>query len=83
MPETLFHKDAGLRPATLLKETLAQVFPVNFAKFPRTPSPTEQLRWLFLFLTVKCVQAVRLATLLKRDPSTGFSEPAIRRSSTK
>ena len=33
--------------------------------------------------TVQCVQVVRLATLLKRDPSTGVSEPAIRRSSTK
>ena len=33
--------------------------------------------------TVKCVQAVRLATLLKRDPSTGVSEPAIFRFSTK
>ena len=33
--------------------------------------------------TVKCVQAVRVATLLKRDPSTGVSEPAIHRSSAK
>ena len=33
--------------------------------------------------TVKCVQAVRLATLLKRDSSIGVSEPAICRSSTK
>ena len=32
------------------KETLAQVFPVKFAKFLRTPSPTERLRWLLLFL---------------------------------
>ena len=30
------------------KETLAQVFPVNFAKFLRTPFPTEHLRWLLL-----------------------------------
>ena len=28
------------------KETLAQVFPVNFAKFLRTPFFTEHLRWL-------------------------------------
>ena len=34
------------------KETLAQVFPVNFAKFLRTLSPTEHLWWLFLFLIV-------------------------------
>ena len=33
--------------------------------------------------TVKCAQAVKLATLLKKDPRTGVSEPAVRRSSTK
>ena len=33
--------------------------------------------------TVKCVQAVRLATLLKRHPRTGVSETAVRRFSTK
>ena len=40
-----FNKVAGLRPATLLKkETLAKVyFPVNFAKFLRTPFFTEHL----------------------------------------
>ena len=32
---------------------------------------------------VKCLQGVRLATLLKRDPRTGVSEPDVRRSSTK
>ena len=31
------------------KETLAQGFPKNFAKFVRTPSFVEQLRWLFLY----------------------------------
>ena len=42
----------GLRPATLLKrETLAQVFPVNFAKFLRTPFFTEHLWWLLLYFT--------------------------------
>ena len=42
---------AGLRPATLLKERLwHRCFPVNFAKFPRTPFFTEHLRWLFLNL---------------------------------
>ena len=40
---------AGLRPATLLKKMLwHRCFPVNFAKFPRTPFFTEQLRWLLL-----------------------------------
>ena len=33
--------------------------------------------------TVKCVQAAKLATLLKRDPHTGVSEPAVSRSSRK
>ena len=36
-------------PATLLKETLwRRCFPVNFAKFLRTPFLTEHLRWLLL-----------------------------------
>ena len=33
--------------------------------------------------TVKGLQTVRLATLLKRDPRTGVSESAVLRSSTK
>ena len=37
VPEPLFDKVAGLRPATLLKKRLwHSCFPVNFAKFPRT-----------------------------------------------
>ena len=41
---------AGLRPATLLKKRLwHRCFPVNFAKFLRTPFSTEHLRWLLLF----------------------------------
>ena len=40
-----------LRPATLLKKRLRHgCFPVNFAKFLKTPFLTEQLRWLLLFL---------------------------------
>ena len=36
VPETLFDKVAGLRPATLLKKSrLHRCFPVNFAKFLR------------------------------------------------
>ena len=48
--ESLFlNKVTGLWPATLLKkETLAQVFSVNFTKFLRTPFLTEQHRWLLL-----------------------------------
>ena len=33
--------------------------------------------------TVKCLQAVRLSTLLKRDPRTGVSELVVNRSSIK
>ena len=46
-----FNKVAGLGPQAcnfINKETLAQVFPVNFAKFLRTPFFTEHLRWLLL-----------------------------------
>ena len=38
MPDLFFNKVAGLRPATLLKKRLwHRCFPVNFAKFLRTP----------------------------------------------
>ena len=41
----------GLRPATLLKKRLwRRCFPVNFAKFLRTPFLIEHLRWLLLTL---------------------------------
>ena len=44
LSESLF-----LRPATLLKKRLwHRCFPVNFAKFQRTPFFTEHLRWLLL-----------------------------------
>ena len=44
-----FNKVAGLRPATLLKKRpWHRCFPVNLAKFLRTPFPTEHPRWLLL-----------------------------------
>ena len=44
-----FNKVAGLRPATLLKKRLwHRCFPVNFAKFLRTPFFIEHLWWLLL-----------------------------------
>ena len=50
-----FHKVAGLRTATLLKKRLwHRCFPVNFAKFLRTPFLTEHL-WLLLFFCMKQV----------------------------
>ena len=49
MPESLFSKVAGLRAATLLKKGLwYRCFPVNFAKFLRTPFLIEHLWWLLL-----------------------------------
>ena len=45
----LFNKVAGPRPATLLKNRLwRSCFPVNFAKFLRTPFLKEHLWWLLL-----------------------------------
>ena len=44
-----FSKVAGLRPATLLKkETWHRCFPVDFAKFLRTPFAPKHFRWLLL-----------------------------------
>ena len=49
MPESLFNKVEGLRPATLLKKRLwRRCFPVNVAKFLRTPFVSEHLWWLLL-----------------------------------
>ena len=45
-----FNKVVGLRLATLLKKRLwHRCFPVNFAKFLRTPFFIEHLWWLLLF----------------------------------
>ena len=44
-----FDKVAGLKSVTLLKKRLwHRCFPVNFAKFVRTPFFIEHLRWLLL-----------------------------------
>ena len=44
-----FNKVAGLRPATLLKKRLwHKCFPVNFAKFLRTPFLIKHLQWLLI-----------------------------------
>ena len=45
-----FNNVAGLMPANLLKKILwHRCFPVNFAKFWRTPFFMEHLRWLLLY----------------------------------
>ena len=44
-----FNRVADVRPATLLKKRLwHRCFPVDFAKFLRTPFFTEHLQWLLL-----------------------------------
>ena len=51
MCQSLFLNKVAGRPAMLLKEKLwHRCFPVNFAKFLRTPLFTEHLRWLLLSL---------------------------------
>ena len=46
-----FNKVAGVRPETLLKKRLwHRCFPVNLAKFLRTPFHIEHLRWLLLVI---------------------------------
>ena len=55
------------RPATLLKKRLwHRCFPVNFAKFLRTPFSQNTSKKL-----LQLQQSRRLATLLKRDFNTG------------
>ena len=49
------------------KETLARCFPVNFAKFLRTPFPTEQLRWLLLYSTINIIKLTVMLTLKFRS----------------
>ena len=50
MSQPLFNKVAGLRPATLLKKRLwHRCFPVNFAKFLRTPFLQNTWRLLLTF----------------------------------
>ena len=49
--DSFFDKVAGLKPATLSKNSLwHRCFPRNFVKFLGTPFFTEHLSWLFLFI---------------------------------
>ena len=48
----VFLEISGLKVATL-----TQVFPVNFAKFPRTPFLKEHLGWLLLNVTLSVLLA--------------------------
>ena len=61
-----FDKVAGLRSATLLKMRLwHRCFPVNFAKFPRTPFLTEHLRWLLLNINLINEDHEKIAVLFE------------------
>ena len=49
MPEPLFSLSCRAEACNFIKEeTLAQVFPMNFAKFLRRPFIVEHLWWLLL-----------------------------------
>ena len=64
----------GLRPATLLKRKLQHsCFPVNFAKFLRTPFFKEHLWWLlltFVLFPSMGVRQGRLGIFSKNNPTT-------------
>ena len=56
-----FNEVTSLRPGTLLRKRLRhRCFPVNFAKFLRTPFITEQLQWLLLFSLYHKINPVKL-----------------------
>ena len=58
-----FNKTAGLQPATSLKKKLwHRCFPVNFAKFLKTPTLTEHLWWLLLFVSANIYRSFRKIT---------------------
>ena len=55
---------------TLLKKRLCyRCFPVNFAKFPRTPFLTEHLLWLLLSIDSSTYQGVNLCLIKSIDYS--------------
>ena len=64
------NKALGLRPATLLKKRVwLRCFPVNFAKFPRTPFITKHFRWLiltylFMHFCVRKKSFIKIPTLI-------------------
>ena len=69
------NKVAGLRPATVLKKILRnKCFPVNFAKFLRTPFFTDHLRWLLLilYLSLLCASLFKFSHLVFQRFDNGF-----------
>ena len=61
-----------LRLTTLLKKSLwHRCFPVNFAKFLKTPFFTEHLRWLLLFITSNVDKCINEGTYMNAFKKTG------------
>ena len=74
MCQNLFflNKVAGLRPPILAKERLwRRCFPLNFAKFPRTPPVAASVRGAFLFniISIKKILVNFKLCSLKEKPS--------------
>ena len=70
-----FNKVAGLRPSTLLKKRLwHRCFPVNFAKFLRSPFVKEYLWWLLLSVLNKPLCVVYYLKIFFVCPKSIFSE---------
>ena len=70
--QSLFcNKVAALKQATLLKKRLwHRCFPVDFAKFLRTPFLTEQLRWLLLYVILKILNVAEFLMSLGTNDQT-------------
>ena len=64
-----FNKFAGLRSATLLKKKFwHRCFPVNFAKFIRTPFFKKHLWWLLLQAFISKWSRLIIQVILSRFP---------------
>ena len=64
-----FNKSADLRSATLLKKRLwHRCFPVNFAKFIRTPFFKKHLWWLLLQAFISKWSRLIIQVILSRFP---------------
>ena len=77
-----FNKVAGAACDFIKKETLDRCFPMNFAKFLRTPFFKEHLRWLLLNIKYSEVDtSLRLFWVLKNSSKefTFLSSGAIKR----
>ena len=68
----------SLRPATLLRKGLwHRCFPVNFAKFIRTPFIIEHLWWLLLVFAILEPFSNKVAGLFNRIPMVTHSDSSL------